>query len=101
MLLLLIIIMLFFIPLTGLAGGWWCTVLEMREPGLLQRLLFRPGNVRKPQARCASVEQGGFLRVINVGFWIGSDIAGRLKRNICLRRCGFTTPGKSDPTCPK
>lgn len=48
MTLLLIIIILFFIPLTGLAG-WWCTVLEMKEPGLLQRLLFRPGNVRKPQ----------------------------------------------------
>ena len=62
----------------------------MREPGLLQRPLFRPGNVRKPQSRCTSVVKW-LLRVINVGFWIGSDIAGRLKRNISLGRCGFNT----------
>lgn len=40
----------------------WCTVLGMREPGLLQHPLFRPGNVRKPQSRCTSVVRWLFMR---------------------------------------
>lgn len=68
MILLLIIIMLFFIPLTGLAGWWWCTVLEMREPGLLQRLLFRPGNVRKPRARCTVRNKVAFYALLMWAF---------------------------------
>ncbi|OCL04939.1 hypothetical protein AOQ84DRAFT_414799, partial [Glonium stellatum] len=104
---LLIIIMLFFIPLTLV---FWLTSRSVGVVGAVHgpeesvskarmsiaRLFgFDPekANVRERWSWHTQMELAGpFPPVINVSSWIGSAVGGGLKRNIYLRRGGFTMP---------